>query len=85
MRFRRSFGGLSSLEDMRLEGNELTGEIPEDLGDLTELRWLGLGHNELTGEIVSQSWQTLQHHLSVHARQRTDRLDSAGTMETSPA
>ena len=34
-----------------LPGNNLTGEIPPELGDLSNLTWLGLDGNQLTGEI----------------------------------
>ena len=34
-----------------LSSNELTGEIPVELGGLTNLRWLHLPSNQLTGEI----------------------------------
>ena len=30
-------------------GNELTGEIPPELGNLTNLNWLDLSNNQLTG------------------------------------
>ena len=36
---------------MRLDENELTGEIPPELGDLANLRELRLTGNRLTGEI----------------------------------
>ena len=36
-----------------LEGNGITGEIPEELGNLSNLTTLNLGNNRLTGEIPS--------------------------------
>ena len=44
-------GGLSSLDTLRLDGNELTGTIPAELGDLSSLRTLLLNSNGLTGMI----------------------------------
>jgi len=43
---------LTQLEELRLEGNALTGTIPAELGDLTDLTSLNLGQtppNQLTG------------------------------------
>ena len=37
-----------------LGDNQLTGEIPADLGSLTELEWASLNQNQLTGEIPSE-------------------------------
>ena len=37
-----------------LSYNQLSGEIPAELGDLTSLTWLGLGGNQLTGEIPAE-------------------------------
>ncbi len=34
-----------------LGGNQLTGEIPAQLGNLTKLEWVSLNQNQLTGEI----------------------------------
>ena len=42
---------LASLTDLRLYQNQLSGEIPPELGNLASLRWLWLGGNELSGEI----------------------------------
>ena len=44
-------GNLSNLTGLYLEGNQLTGEIPPELGGLPNLRELGLSGNQLTGEI----------------------------------
>ena len=37
-----------------LFGNQLTGSIPPELGDLSNLTWLSLGDNQLTGTIPSE-------------------------------
>ena len=37
-----------------LNSNQLTGEIPAELGDLTNLEWLRLQGNQLTGEIPAE-------------------------------
>ena len=39
---------------MILEDNQLTGEIPSEIGNLTNLYELLLGGNDLTGEIPSE-------------------------------
>ena len=39
------------LQYLDLSFNQLTGEIPEDIGKLMNLRWLYLNDNQLTGEI----------------------------------
>ena len=36
---------------LSLGGNQLSGEIPRQLGNLTKLEWLSLAGNRLTGEI----------------------------------
>ena len=45
---------LSSLEELILWGNQLSGEIPADLGNLTRLTRLTLSTNMLSGEIPSE-------------------------------
>ena len=40
--------------DLHLFNNQLTGEIPAQLGGLTNLGWLQLAYNQLTGEIPAQ-------------------------------
>ena len=42
------------VSDLSLSGNELTGEIPRELGSLSNLRGLYLHDNELTGEIPTE-------------------------------
>ena len=39
---------------MGLDDNQLTGEIPEEIGNLTNLQALGLSWNQLSGEIPSE-------------------------------
>ena len=48
-------GGLANLQSLSLWGNQLTGEIPTELGNLANLQQLRLAHDtELTGPIPSQ-------------------------------
>ena len=42
------------VDRLGLFGNQLTGEIPRELGNLANLKWLSLDGNELTGEIPGQ-------------------------------
>ena len=42
---------------LNLYSNQLTGEIPPEIGQLTNLTWLNLGNNQLTGEIPSEIGQ----------------------------
>ena len=44
-------GNLTNLEWLDIDENQLTGEIPPDLGDLANLEALYLGGNQLSGEI----------------------------------
>ena len=39
------------LRNLFLENNQLTGEIPRELGQLNQLRELDLENNQLTGQI----------------------------------
>ena len=47
-------GSLTSLEELDLNDNQLTGGIPAELGDLTYLRWLALAGNQLTGGVPAE-------------------------------
>ena len=42
---------LTNLMSLLLSGNNLTGEIPPELGEMPKLTTLWLSHNRLTGEI----------------------------------
>ena len=44
-------GNLTSLEELNLGFNGLTGEIPPELGELGRMASLRLSHNNLTGAI----------------------------------
>ena len=44
-------GDLASLEGLYLDGNQLTGSIPPELGNLSNLTGLYLSNNQLSGEI----------------------------------
>ena len=45
---------MDNLTELTLWGNELSGEIPEELGSLTKLEILSLSRNEFTGEIPTE-------------------------------
>ena len=44
-------GNLANLDIAVPRRNQLSGEIPPELGSLISLTWLDLGGNQLTGEI----------------------------------
>ena len=50
-KYRRSWAASPTWEWLLLDGNDLSGEIPPELGSLSNLEWLDLGYNELSGEI----------------------------------
>jgi len=45
---------IQTTTDLLLSGNELTGEIPPEIGNLTNLTYLSLGNNQLTGVIPEE-------------------------------
>ena len=48
-------GSLANLQDQAVtRGNQLTGEIPAELGNLANLQSLYLYNNQLTGEIPAE-------------------------------
>jgi len=44
-------GSKFKVTKLDLDNNQLTGEIPKDIGKLTNLQYLDLSYNQLTGEI----------------------------------
>lgn len=42
--------------ELALYGNNLSGELPDELGALDQLEYLGLGYDNLTGEIPESIW-----------------------------
>ncbi|MCK4664225.1 MAG: T9SS type A sorting domain-containing protein [Bacteroidales bacterium] len=46
-----TIGNLSNLTNLRIENNQLTGEIPSSIGNLSKLTYLSLYHNQLSGSI----------------------------------
>ena len=45
---------MGRVTELNLWVNQLSGEIPAELGDLTKLKWLDLYNNELSGEIPAE-------------------------------
>ena len=54
MGYRRSWAASPTLQLLHLADNELSGEIPAELGSLTNLQWLHLTLNQLSGEIPTE-------------------------------
>jgi Leucine-rich repeat (LRR) protein len=52
--------GNSSLEEIHMAGNKVSGSLPEALNHLTKLRVLSLEENDLTGTLASFRWPMLQ-------------------------
>ena len=69
---------MTNLQYLYLLNNELSGEIPEQLGDLTNLLYLYLYNNQLTGSIPVQlgSLTSLQR-LYLHTNQLTGSIPAA--------
>ena len=53
-RYRLSCGSLTNLEELDLDGNQLSGAIPSELGSLSSLEQLILHSNQLSGAIPSE-------------------------------
>ena len=47
-------GHSGRVAELYLDFNQLSGEIPAEVGNLTNLEWLGLGRNQLSGEIPGE-------------------------------
>ena len=45
---------LSIYDALHLHNNQLTGEIPKEIGKLINLKYLYLNNNQLTGEIPKE-------------------------------
>lgn len=50
----------SSLEEIHMAGNNISGSLPEALNQLTKLRVLSLEENDLTGTLASFRWPMLE-------------------------
>ncbi|WP_286911149.1 carbohydrate binding domain-containing protein, partial [Maribacter sp. UBA6511] len=60
-----------------LDSRNLTGEIPNEIGNLTELEWIDLGRNNLTGEIPEQFGNLLKlERLNLRTNQLTGNVPS---------
>ena len=60
-----------------LDSRNLTGEIPNEIGNLTELEWMDLGRNNLTGEIPEQFGNLLKlERLNLRTNQLTGNVPS---------
>ena len=72
------WGVVYSVEDtdtLDLHGNNLTGEIPPEIGNLTNLVSLNLSGNQLTGEIPSEIGQlTNLESLALNSNQLTGEI-----------
>ncbi|KAL5741590.1 hypothetical protein ACOSP7_028322 [Xanthoceras sorbifolium] len=58
-------GSLRSLTELYLDGNKLTGHIPQTLGHLTKLESLSLGSNQLSG-LLPQELENLKNMTSLY-------------------
>ncbi|CAN0001845.1 unnamed protein product, partial [Ectocarpus sp. 4 AP-2014] len=52
-------GGLTCLQTLRLESDQLTGAIPSELGGLTCLQTLRLESNQLTGKRFGEGYRNV--------------------------
>ena len=67
-------GGVAVLD---LSGNGLSGDLPEELGNLHSLRKLYLHSNELSGQIPSELGSlTLLHELDLHSNELSGQIPS---------
>ena len=72
---------LTKLRFLRLGNNQLSGEIPPELGDLPDLRWLLAHRNQLSGEIPAELGNlTKLQYLYLHVNRLTGSIP-AGTDE----
>ena len=73
--YRVTTDGHGRVTQLYLGGNQLTGEIPAELGDLTNLQGLYLSNNQLTGEIPAELGRlTNLIDLSLHVNQLTGEI-----------
>ena len=54
-----------NLINLKLQGNQLTGSIPAELGNCN-LQWLDLSRNQLTGEVPIEIWNIRAYWTSNH-------------------
>tara|TARA_R110002051_G_scaffold66515_1_gene120410 strand:- start:4533 stop:7865 length:3333 start_codon:yes stop_codon:yes gene_type:complete len=65
------------VKSISLGSRNLTGEIPDEIGNLTELDYIDLGQNNLTGKIPSQLGNLLKLEiLNLHTNQLTGNIPS---------
>ena len=54
IRIDENLEGKYKVTEINLYNNQLTGEIPKEIGKLMNLKWLSLYNNQLTGEIPKE-------------------------------
>ena len=55
---KRNLKKLSNLDDLALEDNKLSGEIPKEIGKLINLQYLSLTNNQVTWRNTKRNWKT---------------------------
>ena len=62
---------------LELPENEMSGQIPPELGNLTNLTYIDLINNQLSGADSARSRQVVQVAIALDRRKSTERADSA--------